>query len=91
MAILVRLDEVLHVAYLRAHLGAAGLAAVRWMIPEVARAVLRDVPQLRSLGCTTQRILAELEEGIEIPAEIDWLAPDATRSPAPAVAQLSGS
>jgi hypothetical protein len=70
------LDEVLHVAYLRAHLGAAGLAAVKLLIPQVARAVLRDVPQLRTLGCTAQRILEELRGGIEIPAEIDWLVPD---------------
>lgn len=85
------LDEVLHVAYLRAHLGGAALAAVRLMIPQVARAVLRDVPQLRSLGCTAARILAELRNGIEIPAEIDWLEPDAVHAPAEGVAQLVGA
>jgi hypothetical protein len=85
------LDEVLHVAYLRAHLGPAGLAAVRLTIPEVARAVLRDVPQLRSLGCTRQSILDDLKGGIEIPAEIDWLAPDAMGIPHFAVAQPAGS
>ncbi len=45
-------DEVLHVAYLRAVLGRAGLLAVRALLPVIAVGVLYDVPQLRKLGCT---------------------------------------
>jgi hypothetical protein len=70
-------DEVLHVAFARAHLGRPGLAAVRAMVPLVARATLHDAPQLRKLGCTPERILDALEPGVEIPPEIDWLAADA--------------
>jgi hypothetical protein len=50
---------------------------VRALVPLVARATLRDLPQLRALGCTAQRILATLAQGVEIPPELDWLAPDA--------------
>ena len=82
---------MLHVAYLRAHLGATGLLAVRLLIPQVAQAVMRDVPQLRTLGCTPEQILQELKGGIEIPAEIDWLEPDGVQEPQIAVAQLVGS
>jgi hypothetical protein len=70
------IDEVLHVAYLRAHLGAPGLAAVRALVPLVARAVLRDVPQLRKLGCTPHQILCGLQRGVAIPDEIEWLPAD---------------
>lgn len=84
-------DEVLHVAYLRALLGAPGMTAVRLLLPQVARAVLRDVPQLINLGCTPERVLAELENGIEIPVEIDWLEPDAVQGSAEGVAQLAGA
>lgn len=79
------IDEVLHVAFARAHLGRLGLGAVRAMVPMVARATLHDVPQLRKLGCTPQRILEALEPGIEIPLEIDWVPADAPRAlPLPA-------
>jgi hypothetical protein len=69
-------DEVLHVAYLRAVLGRAGLIAVRALLPVIAFGVLHDVPQLRKLGCTPRKMVQEACRGVEIPAEIDWLAPD---------------
>jgi hypothetical protein len=84
MGVLIReiyLDEVLHVAFLRASLGRAQLLAARAFLPVVAGAVLRDVPQLASLGCTTRGILERLRSGIEIPEEIDWLDADPTPLP----------
>lgn len=77
------IDEVLHVAFVRAHLGAVGLAVARAAVPLVARATLRDVPQLRTLGCTSERILSDLSQGIEIPPEIDWLPAEGAPSPGP--------
>jgi len=84
------IDEVLHVAFARAHLGRVGLALVRASVPLVAQATLRDVPQLRRLGCTPERILGDLASGIEIPGEIDWLLPD-VRPPAGAGALPQGA
>jgi hypothetical protein len=70
------LDEVLHVAFLRAHLHRTGLAAARAMVPLIAGATLRDVPQLGALGITPSQILDALRGGIAIPEEIDWLCAD---------------
>lgn len=74
------IDEVLHVAYLRALLGPVGLLAVRAALPVVAWAVLRDVPQLRKLGCSTRQIVDAALAGISIPDEIEWLPPDTSLS-----------
>jgi len=69
-------DEVLHVAYLRALLGRRGLLLVRVALPLVARSVLREVPQLRNLGCNARRIVESAVGGIDIPDEIDWMHGD---------------
>lgn len=82
-------DEVLHVAFLRAHLHRSGLAAARCLVPLVAGATLRDVPQLGALGITPRQILAALRGGIEIPEEIDWL--DADHSPETVMLPLAPS
>ena len=74
-------DEVLHVAFLRAHLHRAGLAAARALVPLIAGATLRDVPQLGALGITPSQILDALRDGIEIPEEIDWLAAEPSPDP----------
>jgi len=71
-------DEVLHVAFLRAQLRAPGLAVARAMVPVIARETLRDVPQLGALGITPHDIIESLKGGIEIPEEIGWLEADQT-------------
>lgn len=70
------LDEVLHVAFLRAQLHAPGLAVARALVPVIARETLRDVPQLGTLGVTPHEILESLKGGIEIPEELGWLEAD---------------
>jgi hypothetical protein len=70
------IDEVLHVAYLRALLPPAGLALVRLLLHPIAFAVLSDVPQLRNLGCSRESMVSDACAGIEIPSEVGWLAPD---------------
>jgi hypothetical protein len=70
------IDEVLHVAFLRAHLGRPALAVARALVPLIAGATLRDVPQLKALRIGPRQILESLQAGIEIPEEIGWLAPD---------------
>lgn len=69
-------DEVLHVAFLRASLGTAGLAASRALLPLITFGVFQQVPDLRALGCTPSEILAELRHGIPIPGELGWLRAD---------------
>ena len=44
-------DETLHVAFLRARLGPFALRCARWLLPAMARGLMRDVPQLVELGC----------------------------------------
>lgn len=74
------IDEVFHVAYLRAKLGPLGIRVARWLLPVIARSVMRDVPQLHRLGWTRETVLARIRRGIEIPPGIGWMPPD--RGPA---------
>ena len=73
------IDEVLHVAYLRAQIGRVGIQVARALVPIVAWAVFRDVPQLGKLGCTPGQILDGLRGGIGIPREITWMADESGR------------
>ena len=68
------IDEVGHVAFLRAQLGRLGLLASRALLPVVARTVLHQLPPLPHLGIDAGRILAALRDGIEVPPEMSWLA-----------------
>lgn len=70
------IDEVFHVAYLRAKIGRWGLRAARLLLPIVAWSVMRDVPQLHRLGWTRKSVLERIRRGIEIPPGVDWMAPD---------------
>ena len=42
--------------------------------PVIARAVLKDVPQLSDFGCSRSSLLQFLDRGIEVPPEVDWVA-----------------
>jgi hypothetical protein len=66
-------DEILHVAWLRAHLGRWAIRAARWIAPLVAGGVMREVPQVYTLGCSRREFLARLRRGLEIPTELDWV------------------
>jgi hypothetical protein len=68
------LDEVLHVAYLRARLGPRSLRASRALLPLVVATLMKDVPQLRDLGFDTAELLARVRAGLEIPDAVDWMA-----------------
>ena len=68
-------DEVLHVAYLRARLRPWAIRVARWIAPWVAAGVMREVPQVYTLGYSRREFLARLRRGLEIPAEIDWVDP----------------
>ncbi len=67
------LDEVLHVAFLRAEIGGAGMLIVQALVPIVASSVLFGLQPLRGIGITAGEIRASLRDGLEIPSEIDWL------------------
>jgi hypothetical protein len=70
------LDEVLHVAYLRARLGPRSLRAAQALLPLVVTILMKDVPQLRDLGCDPAELLARVRAGLEIPDAVDWMASD---------------
>ncbi|HEU4427708.1 MAG TPA: hypothetical protein VFT98_03055 [Myxococcota bacterium] len=70
------IDEVLHIAFLRAHLGPLGIGVARLLLPITAFGVLREVPTLRHLGCTPGGLLRDLARGVEIPSELGWLTHD---------------
>jgi hypothetical protein len=69
-------DEVFHVAYLRAKLGPLGCSAALLLLPLLAWSVMRDVPQLQRLGWTRKTVLDRLRRGIELPPGIDWMPAD---------------
>ncbi len=79
------LDEVLHVAFLRAALGSLGLRLARALLPLVTFGVFQQVPDLRALGCTPSALLADLRGGIPIPRELEWLRPDVAGDSLPAL------
>lgn len=63
-------DETIHTLYCRARLGPVAIRVARWMAPLVARSFVRDVPELRALGCGPRELLARLRDGIEIPPAV---------------------
>ena len=69
-------DEVLHVALVRARLGAFGMWCARRLFPIVLGSLLRDVPELFEIGGEAADFRRRVHEGIEIPPGIDWLEPD---------------
>ncbi len=66
-------DEVGHVAFLRAQLGPLELEGAKRLLPVVARAALWELPPLMNLGITPNRIVDELSLGIALPDEMTWL------------------
>ena len=69
-------DELLHVAFFRARVGATALRCARRLAPLVARTVLRDMPELVELGLGRRDLLAQLRSGLEIPPGIEWIPPE---------------
>lgn len=67
-------DEFLHIAFYRAQLGPVALRVARVIVPVIARAVLRNVPQLADFGCSRSSLVQFLDRGIEVPPEVDWVA-----------------
>ena len=83
------IDEIGHVAFLRAQLGPVALAVAWALLPLVAIAVLRDLPPLVELGITPRRILESLRNGIEIPSEITWVPQESVAEPDESERELS--
>ncbi len=72
------LDEILHVAYLRARVGPIGLAVARRLLPIVARAAMLDLKQLAALGASEAQVLERVRAGLDVPLDIAWMEPDPT-------------
>ena len=73
------LDEIFHVAFLRARLGPWAVRAARAMLPAAARLLMKDVPQLVALGCDRRELARRLRSGLEIPLGMDWMESDPVR------------
>jgi len=69
-------DEVLHVAMLRARLGPLSLRVARRLLPWVVGSLIQDVPELLLLGGDRGEFMRRVQDGIEIPQDIDWMKPD---------------
>jgi len=69
----VYLDEILHVAWLRARLHPWAIRVAHRIAPLVAAGVMREVPQFHALGCSRREFVFRLRRGLEIPPELDWL------------------
>jgi len=74
-------DEVLHVAYLRAHLGPVSLRIARSLLSLVVESVMRTLPQLRALGCDRRELRSRMRGGLEIPSGLEWLEAGILRDP----------
>jgi hypothetical protein len=71
------IDEVFHVAYLRAKLGPIGIRVARLLLPLIAIAVFRMVPQGFRIGLTRRAVLDRIRRtGIEIPPGMKWMKSD---------------
>ena len=82
-------DEVGHVAFLRAQLGPITLAIVKRMLPVVAMAALWELPPLRNLGITTRQVLSVLREGVPMPRGMEWIDPRTTLREPPVPQQFA--
>lgn len=85
------IDEVGHVAYLRAQLGPLALAVVRALLPLVVPGVVRDLPPLQALGLTPRALLESLREGVEIPEGATWIEDESVAHPEQATLHFSGA
>ncbi len=70
------IDEVFHVAYLRAKIGPWGARLARLMLPLVVWSLMRDLPQLAQLGWSRKSVVKRIRRRLEIPAGIEWMTPD---------------
>ncbi len=69
-------DETFHVLYCRARLGGFGIRVARWLMPAMALAFARGVPQLRAIGCGPRELMARIRRGVEIPSDVGWNEPE---------------
>lgn len=74
----IRLDEVMHVAFVRARLGPWAMRVARALLPIVARSLTWDVPALRPLGCRPDDLMSRIRRGVDLPAPAAWLEIPAT-------------
>ena len=74
------IDEVFHVAYLRAKVGPIGIRLARWLLPLITVSVFNGVPQGHRLGLTRKAVLERIRGGIEIPPDNDWMQRDPVSS-----------
>jgi len=70
------LDEVFHVAFLRARLGPWSVRCAQAMLPLAARMLMKDVPQLAALGCDRAELARRLRTPLEIPPGTTWMEAD---------------
>ncbi len=67
-------DETAHVAYFRARVGRAERRLASALLPGLAAALLRDIPEFAALGGGRAALLARLRRPLPLPSEMRWLA-----------------
>lgn len=67
------IDELGHVAFLRARIGPTGVRIGRALMPLVAGVLLRDITGLRKLGYSVGSVLAAARTAVEVPPEMEWI------------------
>jgi len=70
------LDEVFHVAFLRARLQPRAIRMARAMLPLAMRTLMNGIPELSVLGCDRRELTRRLASEIEIPPGMDWMEDD---------------
>jgi hypothetical protein len=60
-------DELLHVVFCRTRLGSLRLRVARLLMPWIASFLMREVPELASLGCDRDELLKRLRSGLPLP------------------------
>jgi hypothetical protein len=70
------IDEVFHVAYLRAKLNPPGIRIARRLVPLVAATVFPTLPKSGKIGLGARAVLANLRRGIEMPPDVHWMPGD---------------
>ncbi|MEM7411560.1 MAG: hypothetical protein AAF430_15110 [Myxococcota bacterium] len=70
------IDEVGHVAYLRAKMGPMGVQIARALLPMIAASLFKDVPANNAIGLHRERVMERLRDGVPVPPGFGWMAPD---------------
>ena len=70
------IDEICHVAYLRAKMGRWGIRIARLLFPMIVASLFTVVPANNKIGLNRAAVMARLRKGVPVPSALGWIAPD---------------